>query len=63
MFLAFLKIINMIELMNQRMTEWMNQWLNESMNQRMNESIQQSSRTGDFEQFLKRGNFLCLTVN
>jgi len=51
----------MTEWMNQWLTEWMNQWLTEW--QRMNESIQQSSRTGDFEHFLKRGNFLCLNVN
>jgi len=57
MFLTFLKIINMIESMKQRMTEWMNQWLNESMNQWMNQSIKQSSRTGDFEHFLKVGIF------
>jgi len=50
MCLTFLKIINMIQ--------WMNQWINESMSQWMNQSIKQSSRTGDFEQFLKRGNFL-----
>jgi hypothetical protein len=74
MFQAFLEIINMIESMNQRMTEWMNQWFNESMTEWINksknesmylwmiQSIEQSSRTGDFEQFLKRENFFWLNV-
>jgi len=43
--------------MYQWINEWINESMNESMNQWMNQSIKQSSRTGDFEHFLKKGEF------